>query len=77
MSDLEVMCCYVAAAGHDYKHPGYNNIYCINTRNEIATFYNDRSVLENYHVSTLFKDILNLDGSILNSLSRSDFSQCR
>ncbi len=31
MSELELMGCIIAAAAHDYKHPGYNNIYCINT----------------------------------------------
>lgn len=73
MTELEVMCCYIAAAGHDYKHPGYNNIYCINTRNDLAIFYNDLSVLENYHASTLFKDILNKDDSILSGLPKNEF----
>ena len=40
---------------HDYKHPGVNNNYLIDTDNDIALNYNDISVLENMHVSEAFK----------------------
>ena len=40
---------------HDYKHPGVNNNYLIETDNDIAINYNDISVLENMHISEAFK----------------------
>ena len=40
---------------HDYKHPGVNNIYLIETDNDIAINYNDISILENMHISEAFK----------------------
>lgn len=36
----------LSAAAHDSDHPGFNNIYLSNTRNELAMIYNDRSPLE-------------------------------
>ena len=39
---------------HDVKHPGYNNDFMIKKDTEIALTYNDKSVLENYHISTAF-----------------------
>ena len=51
------MICAVIMGGicHDYKHPGVNNNYLIDTNNEIALNYNDISVLENMHISESFK----------------------
>ena len=40
---------------HDYKHPGINNNFLIDTDDNIALTYNDISVLENMHVSEAFK----------------------
>ena len=40
---------------HDYKHPGVNNNFLIDTDDNIALTYNDIGVLENMHVSEAFK----------------------
>ena len=48
----------IAASGHDINHPGNNNLYEINTYSVLSLFYNDRSVLENYHIYCLF-DLIN------------------
>jgi len=45
---------FIAGACHDHEHPGYNNVYCIESRNEFATRYNDVSVLESHHVASTF-----------------------
>jgi hypothetical protein len=44
----------IAAACHDYGHPGFNNIYLVETFDDIAVKYNDKTVLENYHVASSF-----------------------
>lgn len=52
---LDIVACYLSAAVHDYQHPGVNNLYLINTQDPLAILYNDKSVLENHHISAAFK----------------------
>ncbi|CAA9999636.1 unnamed protein product [Nesidiocoris tenuis] len=56
----EVLILLVSCICHDLDHPGYNNIYQINARTELALRYNDISPLENHHCSIAFR-ILELD----------------
>ena len=54
--DTSMICVIIMSCiCHDYKHPGVNNNFLIDTDNEIALNYNDFSVLENMHVSEAFK----------------------
>ena len=54
--DTSMICALIMSCiCHDYKHPGVNNNYLIDTDNDIALNYNDISVLENMHVSEAFK----------------------
>uniref|UniRef100_H2ZBQ7 PDEase domain-containing protein n=1 Tax=Ciona savignyi TaxID=51511 RepID=H2ZBQ7_CIOSA len=46
------MSLYLAAAMHDYDHPGRTNAFLVETRHPLAILYNDRSVLENHHASS-------------------------
>jgi hypothetical protein len=46
---------FLSCICHDYKHPGLNNNYLIETNNTIAINFNDISVLENMHISEAFK----------------------
>jgi len=55
LTDIERLAIVVAAIIHDFRHPGQNNNFQVNTSNDIALTYNDRSVLENYHVSQAFR----------------------
>lgn len=48
---LELMALYVAAAMHDYDHPGRTNAFLVATSAPQAVLYNDRSVLENHHAA--------------------------
>ncbi|XP_066210898.1 cGMP-inhibited 3',5'-cyclic phosphodiesterase 3A isoform X2 [Saccopteryx leptura] len=48
---LELMALYVAAAMHDYDHPGRTNAFLVATGAPQAVLYNDRSVLENHHAA--------------------------
>ncbi|OMJ87276.1 hypothetical protein SteCoe_11044 [Stentor coeruleus] len=51
----------ISASIHDFKHPGYNNAFLINTEHELARTYNEESVLENFHVSSAFELIYQND----------------
>ncbi|KAE8297003.1 cGMP-inhibited 3',5'-cyclic phosphodiesterase B [Larimichthys crocea] len=46
------MALYVAAAMHDYDHPGRTNAFLVATNAPQAVLYNDRSVLENHHAAS-------------------------
>ncbi|UJR37749.1 hypothetical protein I4U23_030443 [Adineta vaga] len=54
-TQLEIAALLFAAAIHDYEHPGLNNGYLVKTKNDLALTYNDFSVLENHHASSVFK----------------------
>eukprot|EP00727_Mastigamoeba_balamuthi_P010719 m51a1_g627 putative high affinity camp-specific and ibmx-insensitive 3 -cyclic phosphodiesterase 8b-like (934) ;mRNA; r:136955-141336 len=51
---LEKAALILTAIVHDVGHPGRNNTFQVNTRSPLAMQYNDRSVLENFHISSAF-----------------------
>ncbi|XP_075213961.1 phosphodiesterase 9 [Lycorma delicatula] len=55
IGDLETLILITSCICHDLDHPGYNNIYQINARTELALRYNDISPLENHHCSMAFR----------------------
>nr|XP_056707922.1 cGMP-inhibited 3',5'-cyclic phosphodiesterase 3B [Euleptes europaea] len=57
---LELMALYVAAAMHDYDHPGRTNAFLVATNAPQAVLYNDRSVLENHHAASAWSLFLSL-----------------
>ncbi|XP_071580619.1 uncharacterized protein Pde9 [Temnothorax nylanderi] len=65
---LEVLILIVSCICHDLDHPGYNNIYQINARTELALRYNDISPLENHHCSVAFRVLEAPECNILASL---------
>ncbi|KAG8348507.1 putative 3'5' cyclic nucleotide phosphodiesterase [Trypanosoma vivax] len=65
LSDIQVFAALFAAAIHDYGHPGVNNNFHISIQTYDAVLYNDRSVLENTHVSSVFKFMENPQYDIL------------
>jgi hypothetical protein len=57
---LEYFALLVAAMGHDLDHrktyvAGVTNAFMVAAGHELATRYNDTSVLENHHAASLFK----------------------
>jgi hypothetical protein len=54
LSRGNILACLLAAAMHDYGHPGVTNNFLVQTNAEIALRYNDRSVLENMHCAEVF-----------------------
>lgn len=77
LDNLDLCSFIVTGAIHDFEHPGVNNMFLINTKDELAIRYNDMSVLENHHVAAafnLFKD-KNLD--FLSNFEVNDFKELR
>ncbi len=55
LTHLDFLALLVSALCHDMSHPGVNNAHLVMTQSDLALLYNDRSVLENFHVSSLFQ----------------------
>ena len=63
---------------HDYKHPGVNNNYIIETNNDIALNYNDISVLENMHISEALKLMhVNPNYDVFEGMDKEKYKQMR
>jgi hypothetical protein len=54
LDDIEFASMIIGGACHDHEHPGVNNAFLIENREELAIKYNDVSVLENHHVASTF-----------------------
>ncbi|PWA13785.1 hypothetical protein CCH79_00017147, partial [Gambusia affinis] len=77
LSELEILAMVFAAAIHDFEHTGTTNNFHIHTRSEVAILYNDRSVLENHHVSAAYKLMAEEDMNILVNLNKEDWRELR
>ena len=77
LSHKDVLAALVAAAAHDFRHDGVNNAFHINTQSEVATIYNDRSVLENMHAAELFKLTKNKKFNIFSGFDPDEFKDAR
>uniref|UniRef100_A0A8C4PX10 Phosphodiesterase n=1 Tax=Eptatretus burgeri TaxID=7764 RepID=A0A8C4PX10_EPTBU len=78
LTELEIFSLIFAAAIHDYDHTGTTNNFHIQTRSDTAILYNDRSVLENHHVSAAYR-LMQEDEemNILMGLSKDDWREFR
>nr|XP_045002077.1 cGMP-inhibited 3',5'-cyclic phosphodiesterase B [Jaculus jaculus] len=75
---LELMALYVAAAMHDYDHPGRTNAFLVATNAPQAVLYNDRSVLENHHAASAWNLYLSRpDYNFLLNLDHVEFKRFR
>ncbi|CAJ1029445.1 putative 3'5'-cyclic nucleotide phosphodiesterase [Leishmania shawi] len=77
LSDIQVFSAMLAASIHDFDHPGTNNNFHVKTGSYLATLYNDRSVLENLHVSSVFELMKNPAFNILASFSDEERHEIR
>ena len=73
ISELDIVSLIISALCHDVGHPGLNNNFLINSKNEISLIYNDISVLENFHCSKTFKLLQNNDINIFSKFSKENF----
>ena len=74
---LDLLSIIIAALGHDIGHPGLTNTYQINGSTDMAIIYNDISVLENFHASTLFRTIRKTDCNVFEKLTKIDYKLIR
>ncbi|XP_075465012.1 dual specificity calcium/calmodulin-dependent 3',5'-cyclic nucleotide phosphodiesterase 1A isoform X2 [Ascaphus truei] len=77
LTELEILAMIFAAAIHDYEHTGTTNNFHIQTRSAVAILYNDRSILENHHVSAAYRILQDDEMNILVNLSKDDWRDLR
>ncbi|NXR85248.1 PDE1A phosphodiesterase, partial [Hypocryptadius cinnamomeus] len=73
LTELESFAMIFAAAIHDYEHTGTTNNFHIQMGSDSAILYNDRSVLENHHVSAAYSLLHDEEINILSNLSKDDW----
>ncbi|ORC93444.1 putative 3, 5-cyclic nucleotide phosphodiesterase [Trypanosoma theileri] len=59
LSKEEILAAVIAGAIHDFDHPGLNNNFHSKTNAYLSTLYNDRSILENHHVASVYELLKN------------------
>ncbi len=72
-----MLAAYLAAIVHDYEHRGRNNDFLINTHDDLAVRYNDRSPMENHHLAAAFALLKQSEYNCLGGLSKSAWSKIR
>ncbi|VVC29541.1 3'5'-cyclic nucleotide phosphodiesterase, catalytic domain,3'5'-cyclic nucleotide phosphodiesterase [Cinara cedri] len=77
LSDLEIFAMLIAAITHDFEHTGTTNNFHVMSGTEIALLYNDRAVLENYHISSTFRILKDEDCNILQNLTKEEYREFR
>nr|CDS26346.1 calcium:calmodulin dependent 3'5' cyclic [Hymenolepis microstoma] len=77
LSDLDIFSVIFAALAHDFEHTGTTNNFHIQTQTELAMLYNDRNVLENFHVSAVFRITQEAEFNIFEKMSREQYQEFR
>lgn len=77
LSDLELFCILISALIHDFEHTGTSNNYHVNLNSSLALIYNDKSVLENHHLSAAFRLMKEDKYNILQSLNVTEYKEFR
>ncbi|XP_073519264.1 dual specificity calcium/calmodulin-dependent 3',5'-cyclic nucleotide phosphodiesterase 1B isoform X1 [Phyllobates terribilis] len=77
LNEIEVLAIIFAAAIHDFEHTGTTNSFHIQTKSDCAILYNDRSVLENHHVSAVYRIMQDDEMNIFVNLTKDEFTELR
>ena len=77
LSSQDLVAIFTAALAHDLGHPGTNNAFQINVLTDLAITYNDVSVLENFHCTSLFKALQEDKCNIFSDYNNLDFRKTR
>jgi len=67
----------IAAAVHDFAHPGLTNAYLVKANAAIAIQHNDLSVLERFHVAEAFKVSRRADCRIFDGMEPATYREVR
>ena len=67
----------MAASIHDLEHPGVTNAYLTSVRSTLALRYNDKSPLENHHISQALQILQNDRFNIFHSFSEKEYQKIR
>ena len=67
----------LAALSHDVGHMGVTNRFLVITKADLATTYNDISVLENMHCATLFEMLKDDSMNILGGMESDEWVNTR
>jgi len=51
LQDIDIFAVLLAAICHDFKHPGVNNIYLVNTKAKLAIRYNGNKLVKNLNIN--------------------------
>ena len=54
LDPLDIMSYTLAAAAHDVRHPGVNNAFLVEKRDDLANIYHEDAVLESHSIACLF-----------------------
>lgn len=73
LTGVEIFALIVSALCHDLEHPGVNNPFLVSSRSDLATLYNDRSVLENHHCCRAFQLMLHSEIQLLSGFTSQDY----
>lgn len=77
LTDWEKVALFLAAAVHDLGHPGVNNLYLIKTKHPLALRYNDKHVLESFHVAAAFYLMQRSGCRLLDGMAEVTYTLCR
>ena len=70
ISRTDMFSCVVAAAIHDYHHPGRTNPFLVHTSHDISILHNDQSPCERFHLSMAFQAMQNEEMNFLYRIDR-------
>lgn len=77
LTAVELLALIISALCHDLEHPGVNNPFLVASRSDLATLYNDRSVLENHHCCRAFQLLLHGEIQLLAGFSNQEYTAFR
>lgn len=77
LNPIETMASIIAGLGHDVGHPGVTSRYLITTRDPLSLQFNDISVLESMHCSTIYQLMLKAGCNIFANLDQEDWTISR
>ncbi|KAL6759759.1 hypothetical protein V8C86DRAFT_1826880 [Haematococcus lacustris] len=77
VDSLSMLAAYLAAVCHDYQHIGRTNDWLVETEDELALRYNDRSPMENHHLAGAFSLLKHPDLNFIATMPKANRQRLR